>query len=101
LDVLEGTQIAYSRALGYWNKAANQGDLSALVRVADYYYYGLGVEQEHREAADLYMVAESGLHAQAAFNLGYLYEHGLGVPQVRQGTVEGKTLIYLFIYFLR
>ncbi|KAI9005615.1 hypothetical protein DFJ74DRAFT_596136, partial [Hyaloraphidium curvatum] len=34
----------WALALVYWNRAANQGNVDARVKVGDYYYYGLGHE---------------------------------------------------------
>jgi SEL1 protein len=89
------TRGGYSRALSYWARAANQGDAYARVRTGDYYYYGYGYSNgstsnlegqissmiDYSMAAQMYLMAENSFHPQAAFNLGYMYENGLGVPK--------------------
>lgn len=72
---------AYDRALVYWKRAANQGDAYARVKAGDYYYYGLDSKVDYEMAAQLYLIAEGVFHPQAAFNLGYMYENGLGVSK--------------------
>jgi SEL1 protein len=83
------------RALAWYTKAAEQGNVEAYVKVGDYYYYGTAgltnavtgdntghnttVQYEksvyhYRRAADL-------RNAQAMFNLGIMHEHGIGLPQ--------------------
>ena len=42
---------------------------------------GVGVAEDNIEAARWYRAAAEGGHARAQTNLGYLYAHGLGVPQ--------------------
>jgi hypothetical protein len=53
-------------------------------QLGDYHYKGLtGEPPQMEKAAGFYQAAaESQISAMAYFNLGYMYEHGLGVPQV-------------------
>lgn len=39
-----------------------------------------GTERDFDRAAEAYMHAKSQANAQAMFNLGYMHEHGLGLP---------------------
>lgn len=39
-----------------------------------------GTDVDYDRAAEAYMHAKSQLNAQAMFNLGYMHEHGLGLP---------------------
>lgn len=72
------------RALMYWSRAAGQGYSAALVKLGDYYYYGLGTKVDYETAAMHYKFAsENHNNAQALFNLAYMHEHGLGMEQVR------------------
>ena len=51
----------YSQAMAWYKKAADAGDLSALVSVGDLYASGLGVEQDYEIAAEWYLkAAEKG-----------------------------------------
>ena len=60
-----------------------------MVKVGDYYYHGLGVDDEPEElrwekAAGYYLSAvETQRSALAMWNLGWMYENGRGVNQVR------------------
>ncbi|KAI9091006.1 hypothetical protein DFS34DRAFT_636418 [Phlyctochytrium arcticum] len=38
-------QDPYRLALNLWNRAANQGNVNARVKMGDYYYYGLGIDE--------------------------------------------------------
>ena len=75
-------------ALTQWTRAAAQRNIDALVKVGDYYYYGLGVSDEPEQsriekAARYYQSAsDTQMSALAMWNLGWMYENGVGVPQV-------------------
>jgi TPR repeat protein len=62
--------------------------VDSLVKVGDYYYHGLGDPEEDEatrleKAAKYYQsAAESQFSALAMWNLGWMYENGVGVPQV-------------------
>ncbi|KAG6920181.1 hypothetical protein DXG01_004950 [Tephrocybe rancida] len=74
-------------ALTQWIRAAGQRNIDALVKVGDYYYHGLGVSEEEdstrlEKAARYYQsAADTQLSALAMWNLGWMYENGIGVPQ--------------------
>ena len=85
-------------ALTQWTRAAAQRNIDALVKVGDYYYHGLGVsdEPEHsrlEKAAKYYQSAsDTQTSALAMWNLGWMYENGIGVPQVFIFTRHVQTL---------
>ncbi|KAJ7287246.1 hypothetical protein C8J57DRAFT_1167285 [Mycena rebaudengoi] len=70
-----------------WTRAAAQRNIDALVKVGDYYYHGLGVWEgtetaRFEKAAKYYQsAADTQLSALAMWNLGWMYENGVGVPQ--------------------
>ncbi|KAG6855982.1 hypothetical protein H0H87_008662 [Tephrocybe sp. NHM501043] len=74
-------------ALTQWTRAAAQRNIDALVKVGDYYYHGLGVPEEEEtirleRAARYYQsAADTQMSALAMWNLGWMYENGIGVPQ--------------------
>lgn len=77
-----------SLALTQWIRASGQRNIDALVKVGDYYYHGLGVSAEENEttrlekAARYYQsAADTQMSALAMWNLGWMYENGVGVPQ--------------------
>ncbi|CCM01008.1 uncharacterized protein FIBRA_03056 [Fibroporia radiculosa] len=74
-------------ALTQWTRSAAQRNIDALVKVGDYYYHGLGVPDEPEalrweKAAGYYQsAADTQMSALAMWNLGWMYENGIGVPQ--------------------
>ncbi|KAM5533642.1 hypothetical protein V8D89_012690 [Ganoderma adspersum] len=74
-------------ALTQWIRSAAQRNVDALVKVGDYYYHGLGVPDEPEssrweKAAGYYQsAADTQMSALAMWNLGWMYENGVGVPQ--------------------
>ncbi|KAJ7782738.1 hypothetical protein B0H16DRAFT_1357156 [Mycena metata] len=74
-------------ALTQWTRAAGQRNIDALVKVGDYYYHGLGVWEDtdaarFEKAAKYYQTAaDTQQSALAMWNLGWMYENGVGVPQ--------------------
>ncbi|KAJ4848371.1 ERAD-associated E3 ubiquitin-protein ligase component hrd3a [Turnera subulata] len=70
----------HHRAHTFWWQASEQGNEHAALLIGDAYYYGRGTERDYRRAAEAYMHAKSQSNAQALFNLGYMHEHGQGLP---------------------
>ncbi|KAH9922080.1 HCP-like protein [Fomitopsis serialis] len=74
-------------ALTQWIRSAAQRNVDSLVKVGDYYYHGLGVADEPEKvrwekAAGYYQsAADTQMSALAMWNLGWMYENGIGVPQ--------------------
>lgn len=55
--------------------------------MGDYYYYGKGTVVNYHTAASHYRIAsEQQSIARAMFNLGYMYEEGIGLEQVNAYT---------------
>ena len=85
------------RALQYLGRAASQGFAPARVRLGDYHYYGWGTDVDFGSAASHYRTASDQLHsAQAMFNLGYMYEQGLGM---KQDIHLAKRYYYKFLFY--
>ncbi|AAG12779.1 hypothetical protein; 26401-23451 [Arabidopsis thaliana] len=70
----------HDRAHSLWWRASEQGNEHAALLIGDAYYYGRGTERDFVRAAEAYMYAKSQSNAQAMFNLGYMHEHGEGLP---------------------
>ena len=87
----------YAKAFYFWTLYAEQGSSEALRMVGDYYYYDKlqeNIEHENADtineekeeifepdfevAAQSYLSAAELKNAQAMYNVGYMYEHGLG-----------------------
>ena len=71
----------YSRALTLCQKAAEQGDPSALYVLGKMYYYGLGVPRNYTEAFKWYLEAAMRGDWRAQSALGFMYSNGRGVLQ--------------------
>lgn len=71
--------IPSSIALLYWTRSARQSNIDALVKMGDYYLAGTGSPVSEDKAAACYQAAaETMQSAQALWNLGWMYENGLG-----------------------
>uniref|UniRef100_K3X201 Uncharacterized protein n=1 Tax=Globisporangium ultimum (strain ATCC 200006 / CBS 805.95 / DAOM BR144) TaxID=431595 RepID=K3X201_GLOUD len=70
------------RALQYLQLASLQnGDQETLVRIGDYHFYGLaGLPPDSHEAIRWYSRASAEEVADGAYNVGHMYEYGIGVP---------------------
>lgn len=80
-------------ALTQWTRSAAQRNVDSLVKVGDYYYHGLGLppsistsntslDDRYEIAARYYRsAADTQVSALAMWNLGWMYENGVGVPQ--------------------
>ncbi|PRT55915.1 Protein sel-1 1 [Wickerhamiella sorbophila] len=70
-------------ALTFFTRAA-QRSMDAMMKVADYYYYGTGTEKDLTRAFEYYTdQARRTFRASsmAYFNIAWMYEHGEGVNQ--------------------
>ncbi|KAJ2782265.1 ERAD-associated protein [Coemansia interrupta] len=66
----------------YWTRAANQNIADARVKQGDHYYHGRGTECNPTRAAAAYRIAaESERNGLAMWNLGYMFENGIGVER--------------------
>ncbi|KAJ2828033.1 ERAD-associated protein [Coemansia erecta] len=80
---LFGTREAHVRqTLAYWTRAANQDMPDARVKQGDHYFYGHGVAASAEKAAAAYTIAaEEDANGLAMWNLGWMYERGVGVKR--------------------
>ncbi|KAH7335019.1 hypothetical protein B0J17DRAFT_672405 [Rhizoctonia solani] len=60
-------------ALQHYTRSAAQRNVDALVKVADYHFYGLGTPK--------IAAVDTQVSALAMWNLGWCYEYGVGVPK--------------------
>ncbi|KAL7620222.1 ERAD-associated protein [Parahypoxylon ruwenzoriense] len=69
-------------ALIYWTRSAIQSNIDSLVKMGDYYLYGIGTEPTLDKAAQCYTGASEYFQsAQALYNLGWMHENGVGLTQ--------------------
>jgi hypothetical protein len=69
------------RALAAFQRAAQQGNVVAELKIGDYYFYGFGTAVNFRSAVAHYRAASEARNAQAMFGLGYMHEHGIGIAR--------------------
>ncbi len=71
------------------------GYSEARVKLGDYYYYGYGTQVSYEAAAGQYrMASDKQSSAQAMFNLGYMYEQGLGLQKVSSSCADEQGFIW-------
>ncbi|OAA81686.1 ubiquitin-protein ligase Sel1/Ubx2 [Akanthomyces lecanii RCEF 1005] len=69
-------------ALIEWTRSSRQSNVDSLVKMGDYYFYGIGVEKDLAKAVQCYSGASDYQQsAQALFNLGWMHENGVGLTQ--------------------
>lgn len=69
-------------ALVHWTRSAKQQNIDSLVKMGDYYLFGLGTAISPEHAAACYQAAAETLQsAQAMWNLGWMHENGVGIDQ--------------------
>lgn len=69
-------------ALIEWTRSSRQSNVDSLVKMGDYYFYGIGVDKDLAKAVSCYTGASDYQQsAQALFNLGWMHENGVGLTQ--------------------
>ena len=81
-------QKDYAQALTWYEKAADQNDVDAILNIAHFYNFGIGVEKDMRQAFQWYLKAAELGSAQAQNDVGYLYYRGRGVPRDYKQSIE-------------
>ena len=71
----------YAGAVSILETLVADGDATAMVRLANLYHRGEGVERDIDKAVSLYLGAAELGHPEAQFNLGNMYLLGEGLPQ--------------------
>ncbi|KAJ2707822.1 ERAD-associated protein [Coemansia sp. IMI 203386] len=78
----QNKELLDRQAMVYWTRAANQNVPDARIKQGDYYYYGRGVPRNPTKAAAAYRIAaDAEKNGFAMWNLGYMFENGIGVPR--------------------
>lgn len=69
-------------ALVYWTRSSRQANVDSMVKMGDYYFYGIGTDVDVGKAVQCYTGASDySQSAQALFNLGWMHENGVGLKQ--------------------
>ena len=74
----------YAEAAKWYRKAAENGNVHASNKLGEMYLNGVEVTKDYAEAFRLFCEATDGYgddSMEARYNLGYMYEHGLGVKK--------------------
>jgi SEL1 protein len=69
------------RALHWYGRAASRRSITAINKVGDHHYYGIGTARNASLALRYYESAAGKKSAQAHFNLGCMKQRGIGVPR--------------------
>ena len=75
------TEKDYTKAVKYFQKAADQGLANAQDQLALCYYYEKGIGQDYGKAAQWWQKAADQGQTNAQYNLGFCYKNGQGVPK--------------------
>ncbi len=86
-----GVPQDYTKAVEWYKKAAEAGNLTAQFNLAKCYSDGKGIERSYDKAAEWYTKAAEAGYADAQANLGLLYEKGRGVNQDNAQAVSWYT----------
>ena len=60
-------------------QAANTGNVGALKKLGDMYFYGVGLKQDYKKAFMYYMQSAEQGNAEAQYQIGQMYYEGKGV----------------------
>ncbi|SPO29630.1 related to Sel-1 homolog precursor [Ustilago trichophora] len=85
-DLAQNGNFTDRLALVHWTRSAAQQNVDAMVKMGDYYFYGIGTgnpgQPAYEKAAACYSAAaDRGVSALAYWNLGWMYENGIGVAR--------------------
>lgn len=84
----------FPEAVKWYRLAAKQGDMKAIMVLADMYSDGRGVQQDNAEAVIWYEMAANQGNLRAQYALGTMYVLGQGIP--RDYTLAYKWLTLVF-----
>lgn len=69
-------------AYEFYSRAAAQGDIDAIFKLGDYYYYGIGTPKDYSKAYTCYKIAyEQSSIGMGLWNMAYMHEYGIGRDQ--------------------
>lgn len=77
--VLKNEEI-YNCAINLLKGFANMGNIDAIIRLDNYYYYGIGVKKDYQIAASWYEKSAKLGNSLSKMRLGEMYRDGKGVP---------------------
>lgn len=80
-EIIQGLDEKES-AFIYWTRSANQNNVDSRVKMGDYYFKGIGTPIDFEKAVSCYRLAAETQGSPLAFwNLGWMYERGIGVAK--------------------
>ena len=77
----DGVRQDFTKAMEFYQKAAELGDAAALNAIGDMYSLGLGTEKNDQTAFEYYMKAADAGDPQGIYNVGLCYETHRGVAK--------------------
>src|SRR5436305_345030 len=76
-----GVEKDLKMAAKWYEKAANNGNIRAMINIGLLYLNGDGVDKDHNKAFELFKQSAEGGDLDGIVNLGYCYENGIGVEK--------------------
>ena len=91
IDIGRGVQKNYYKAVEWYTKAAEKGDMLAQYNLGICYEHGRGVTKNYNKAVEWYTKAAQQGYEGAENNLGTCYRYGRGVPNDDSKAVKWYT----------
>ncbi|KAJ6233256.1 sel-1-like protein [Anaeramoeba flamelloides] len=76
-----GVEMDYEKAIDYFTKSAERGNIEAKTNLGNMKLFGTGTEKNYTEAFQLFSEASEGGNAMAMNNLAVLYQYGMGTEK--------------------
>eukprot|EP01155_Anaeramoeba_flamelloides_P030891 Anaeramoba_flamelloidesa87754_38.p1 GENE.a87754_38~~a87754_38.p1 ORF type:complete len:348 (-),score=80.68 a87754_38:167-1210(-) len=73
-----GVEMDYEKAIDYFTKSAERGNIEAKTNLGNMKLFGTGTEKNYTEAFQLFSEASEGGNSMAMNNLAVLYQYGMG-----------------------
>lgn len=94
--------VSLKKAYVYYQAAAEQNNVQALLRLGDFFYYGLaGVKVNFQTAFNYYRAASDLGNAHATWNLGYMHEWGIGTSKDLHLAKRYYDIFHLLLRFFK
>ena len=86
-----GVEQDYAKALEWYTKVAEAGNIYAMNNIGEFYQNGFGVEQDYAKAMEWYTRAAEAGNMYAMHSIGGMYQNGFGVERDYAKAMEWYT----------
>jgi TPR repeat protein len=73
----------YNKAIEWYSKSSEGGNIRAIYKLGICYYYGYGVKKDEKKAFELYLKSAKGGYNHALCSVGNCYYYGHGISKDR------------------